>query len=61
MEQADVASHGDAEGGVFGRLLDFLSRLDEAHIFYALGHTRPSSVIVEYLAPGLALGGRVQG
>jgi hypothetical protein len=52
MNQADAAFYGDAEGGVFGRLLDFLNRLDEAHIFYTLGHTRPDSVMVDISLPG---------
>ena len=37
---------------VFGRLLDFLNRLDAAHIHYALGHTRPESVMVDISLPG---------
>ena len=47
MEQSEVASRRDATGGIFDRLLDFLNRLDEAHIFYVLGHTRPDSVMVD--------------
>ena len=53
MEQANVAFYGDAEGGTFGRLLDFLNRLDGAHVFYTLGHTRPDSVMVDISLPGL--------
>ncbi len=52
MEQADAVFHGDADGGVFGRLLDFLNRLDLAHVFYVLGHTRPDSVMVDISLPG---------
>jgi hypothetical protein len=37
---------------VFGRLLDFLNRLDAAHIYYTLGHTRPESVMVDIALPG---------
>ena len=32
MEQADAAVYADTDGGVFGRLIDFLNRLDRAHI-----------------------------
>jgi hypothetical protein len=52
MEWTAATSHGDAESGVFGRLLDFLNRLDRARIFYTLGHTRPESVIVDISLPG---------
>lgn len=52
MEQADAAFYADAEGGVFGRFLDFLNRLDRAHIFYMLSHTRPGSVMVDISLPG---------
>lgn len=52
MNRVDVASRGGAAGEVFERLLDFLNRLDEAHIFYALGHTRPDSVMVGISLPG---------
>jgi hypothetical protein len=52
MEQADAAFYSDAEGGVFGRLLGFLNRLDRAHISYNLGHTRPDSVMVDISLPG---------
>jgi hypothetical protein len=37
---------------VFGRLLDFLNRLDAAHVYYTLGHTRPESVMVDISLPG---------
>jgi len=36
----------------FGRLLDFLNRLDAAHVHYTLGHTRPDSVMVDIALPG---------
>jgi hypothetical protein len=44
----------DAPAGidVFGRLLDFLNRLDTAHVHYTLGHTRPESVMVDISVPG---------
>jgi len=44
--------YGDAAGGIFGRLLDFLNRLDAAHIHYVLKHTRPDSVMVDISLPG---------
>jgi len=52
MEHRDAAVNGDARGEVFGRLLDFLNRLDEANIYYTLGHTRPESVMVDISLPG---------
>jgi len=42
----------DVTGPVFGRLIDFLNRLDSAGVFYRLGHTRPESVMVEVALPG---------
>ena len=39
-------------GEVFGRLLDFLNRLDAAHFHYTLAHTRPESVMVDISLPG---------
>jgi hypothetical protein len=42
----------DVRFEVFGRLLDFLNRLDAAHVHYALGHTRPESVMVDISLPG---------
>jgi hypothetical protein len=46
--------HHDADVriDVFGRLLDFLNRLDTAHVQYVLGHTRPESVMVDISLPG---------
>ena len=44
--------YGDAEGGIFGRLLDLLNRLDAARIYYKLDHTRPDSVMVDVSVPG---------
>ena len=44
--------HTDAPIDVFGRLLDLLNRLDAAHVSYALGHTRPESVMVDISLPG---------
>jgi hypothetical protein len=37
---------------VFGRLVDLLNRLDDAHIYYALLHTRDDSVMVDVSLPG---------
>ena len=42
----------DREGEPFGRLLVFLNRLDQLHVHYSLGHTRPESVLVELALPG---------
>jgi hypothetical protein len=47
-----VGFYGDAAGGIFGRLLDLLNRLDQAHIYYKLDHTRPDSVMVDAAVPG---------
>ena len=55
MEQADAAVCADTEGGVFGRLLDFLNQLDRAHIFYKLDHTRPYSVMIDISLRGARL------
>lgn len=52
MEHGDAAVNGDAGGELFGRLLDFLNRLDKAHIYYTLSHTRPESVMVDIALPG---------
>jgi len=45
-------NHADSRDSVFGRLLDFLNRLDQANAWYRLGHTRPASVMVEVALPG---------
>ncbi len=45
-------NHADSRDSVFGRLLDFLNRLDQANAWYRLGHTRPDSVMVEVALPG---------
>jgi hypothetical protein len=37
---------------VFGRLVEFLNRLDKSNIYYRLGHTRPDSIMVEIVLPG---------
>ena len=42
----------DVRSEVFGRLLDFLNRLGAVHVQYALGHTRPESVMVDISVPG---------
>lgn len=44
--------HADTRPEVFVRLLDFLNRLDAAHIHYTLLHTRPESVMVDISLPG---------
>jgi hypothetical protein len=43
---------GRNAGEVFGRLVDLLNRLDDAHIYYALLHTRVDSVMVDVSLPG---------
>ena len=50
--EQDAAFYADMEGGVFGRLIDFLNRLDRAHIFYKLDHARPDSVTIDISLPG---------
>jgi hypothetical protein len=52
MEDRNAADGGEAGGQVFERLLNFLNRLDEARIYYTLGHTRPESVMVDISLPG---------
>jgi hypothetical protein len=52
MEPAGVGFYAEMEGGVFGRLLDFLNRLDRAHISYQLRHNRPDSVMIDISLPG---------
>jgi hypothetical protein len=48
----EIRFQGDAEGGIFGRLLDLLNRLDTPPIYYKLDHTRPDSVMVDVAVPG---------
>jgi hypothetical protein len=48
----DQSFYDEAEGGIFGRLLDLLNRLDAAHLYYKLDHTRPDSVMVDVALPG---------
>jgi hypothetical protein len=52
MERPDAAFLADIEGGFFRRFLDFLQRLDQAHLTYRLDHTRPDSVMVDISLPG---------
>jgi hypothetical protein len=40
------------DAGTFGRLVEFVNRLDAAHVSYTLGHTRPESVMVDIALPG---------
>ena len=44
--------YSDIEGGVFGRLVDLLNRLDAAHLHYRLEHTRPDSIMIDVAVPG---------
>lgn len=48
----DDVFYGDAAGGIFGCLLDLLNRLDAAHVYYKLDHTRPDSLMVDVALPG---------
>lgn len=48
----DAAFYAEIEGGVFGRVLDLLNRMDEAHVYYKLDPTRPESVMVDVAVPG---------
>jgi hypothetical protein len=58
LEDGPVSGSGepgfyeDLLGGVFSRLLDFLNRLDAAHIVYDIKHIRPDSIMVEVPQPG---------
>jgi hypothetical protein len=52
MEPARAGFYAEMEGSVFGRLLDFLNRLDQAHISYQLRNTRPDSVMIDISLPG---------
>ncbi len=51
-DMTEPGFYGGAEGGIFGRLIDLLNRLDGAHIYYKLDHTRPDSVMVDVAVPG---------
>ncbi len=42
----------DSPGEKYGRLLDFLNRLDAAHLAYSLRHTRPDSLMIDLALPG---------
>ena len=42
----------DPPGEKFGRLLDYLNRLDAAGIHYTLAHTRPDSIMIDVSLPG---------
>jgi hypothetical protein len=52
MERGITGVNGDSGRETFGRFLDFLSRLEQAHIHYSLVHTRPESVMVDISLPG---------
>lgn len=49
---SDEAFYRDAAGGIFGRLLDLLNRLDAAQVYYKLDHTRPDSLMIDIALPG---------
>jgi hypothetical protein len=52
MSEADSSFHEGPEGDRFGRLLDYLNRLDAASIHYTLAHTRPDSIMIDVSVPG---------
>jgi hypothetical protein len=53
MDETDRVNTGPTrQPDTFGRLLDFLNRLDEERIHYELGHIRPESILVAVAVPG---------
>jgi hypothetical protein len=52
MERGIAGVNGDSGRETFARFLGFLDRLQQAHIHYSLGHTRPESVMVDISLPG---------
>jgi hypothetical protein len=38
--------------GTYQRLLKFLSRLEESHLHYAIGHARDEAIMVTVAVPG---------
>jgi len=52
MDGRSDSALGSPEAETYGRLLDFLNRLDQRHVHYSLGHTRPESVMVDLALPG---------
>jgi hypothetical protein len=52
MDERGASTAGCSHGETFERLLKFLNRLDERHVHYRLGHTRPESVMIEVPLPG---------
>jgi hypothetical protein len=51
MDERGASTAGCSHGETFERLLKFLNRLDERHVHYRLGHTRPESVMIEVPLP----------
>ena len=49
---AEDRFYEDPPGDKFGRLLDYLNRLDAANIYYSLKHTRPDSIMIDVSLPG---------
>jgi glyoxylate carboligase len=52
MERRHISALAGPEGDTFGRLLDFLNRLDQCQVHYSLRHTRPEPVMVDLALPG---------
>jgi hypothetical protein len=48
----EVAFREGPLGNDLPRLLNFLNRLDAAHIAYDLKHTRPDSIMIDVSLPG---------
>jgi hypothetical protein len=50
--ETDLSNTGpNSPPDTFGRLLDFLNRLDKERIHYELGHFRPDSILVAVAVP----------
>jgi hypothetical protein len=51
-QHEDPRFYQEHDGDRFGRLLDFLNRLDRSNIHYRIDHDRPDSVRVDVSLPG---------
>lgn len=52
MSEAESRFYEEPKGDRFGRLLDYLNRLDAASVHYTLAHTRPDSIMIDVSIPG---------
>lgn len=52
MSDAAGRFYEEPQGDRFGRLLDYLNRLDAASVHYTLAHTRPDSIMIDVSVPG---------